>query len=331
MRRLLHLYILSLLLYLPAGLSAQRLSIQAALDRAEMKTGEQAIVDVTIRTEDVERTKYHLVEHIGEAPRFVVLSFGATDTIDLGGTSKEIRAKMLITSFDSTLISLPPIMAVLEGDTATTEPLALSVVQPEVDLEHPEDIKDIKPLWEVDYLLRDILWLILTSPLLWLAILLAAIGYAAYRYRKYKASRPVFPAHEPKPAAILKTPSEELEEVLRALESRSYHSQEDYKGLYSTLIDALKTYLLQTEGWAWQEMTSSQIRHFLNVTDASPQVKQSIISLLGEADMSKFAKGLPSDADARGAIRTTRAIAEAIEHKLKARLGLSTGANEDKA
>lgn len=296
-----------------SGLEAQSLSIQAALDRAEMMTGEQAVIDVTIRTSRVEQTKYHLVERIDEQPRFVVLSFGATDTIELGDGSKEIRAKMLITSFDSTLVSIPPIMAVNDADTALTAPMALSVVQPDVDLEHPEDIKDIKPLWEVSYTWRDILVLILSSPFFWAVALLVLLSYIMYRYRQYQKAK----SSEPDPFVVSQEPCltamAELEQQLSLLECGVYHSQEDYKGLYSKLIEALKAYLHKAEGWAWQELTSSEIRDFLNLANVPVDVKRDINALLMQADMSKFAKGLPSEADARASIRATRGVARALE------------------
>lgn len=300
---------------------AQNLSIQAALDRADMKTGEQAVIDVTIRTPDVEQTKYHLIEPVNHDARFLVLSFGATDTIDLEGSTKEIRAKMLITSFDSTLISIPPIMAVYGSDTAVTAPLALSVIQPQVDLQKPDEIKDIKDLWEVNYTWGDIIWLVLGSPFLWIAVILVFASYGFYRYRRYKARKPK-KVIAPKNIPSEKTPSQELEEILQMLEGRVYYSQEDYKELYSTLIDALKNYLYKTEGWAWHEMTSSEIRSFLHLTEVEVQLKQSINTLMSDADMSKFAKRTPSEADVKASIRTTRDVAQAVDLRIKARLNL---------
>lgn len=306
-------------LLLSQGIVAQSLSIQAVLDRAEMLTGEQAIIDVTIRTSDILQTKYHLIERADELSRFVVLSFGATDTIDLGGMNREIRAKILITSFDSTLISIPPIMAVLGSDTAITAPLALSVIQPQVDLEHPEKIKDIKSLWVVSYTWKDVLWLVLSSPILWFIIALILSAYGIYRYKQYKDSYPKLPALSSIPPSVSKTPREQLEEQLRILESRSYERQEDYKKLYSTLIDTLKTYLHQTKGWAWQEMTSTEVRAFLRLSDVPLETKQSIDQLLSAADMSKFAKEMPSEATAKASIHITRKIAQNIELCIEAR------------
>lgn len=315
--------VLFVCLSLSYGLMAQKLSIQAALDRAEMKTGEQAVIDVTIRTSNVQQTKYHLMERSDEPPRFVVLSFGATDTIDLDGTTKEIRAKILITSFDSTLISIPPIMAVHGTDTAITTSLALSIIQPEVDLNHPEDIKGIKELWAVEYTIEDLLILLISSPWLWLSIGLALITYGVYRYKKFRATRPASLAPETRSTPVVKTPLQELEEKLKALEGKVCHSQEEYKALYSRLVEALKIYLHQTEGWAWQEMTSSEIRSFLLQTDAPINIKQSINTLLSDADMSKFAKGTPSEADVKASLRAARDIAQSVDERQRNRLAIT--------
>lgn len=309
-------FLILALLSLTETVWAQRISIQAQLDRAEMKTGEQAVINVTIRTDDLEHTKYHLVERTTEPLRFLVLHFGATDTIELGHHLQEIRAKMLITSFDSTLITIPPIMAVNGADTALTEPMALSIIQPDVDLDHPEEIKDIKPLWEVSYSWRDILYLVVTSPILWALLCLVLLGYTIYRIVRSRAQRP-------KPTLIdseleqeeALSPIEIFEERIVGLERRHYYSREDYKVMYTELVDALKVYLHQIEGWPLQEMTTSQIVDFIATTDTPLELRRDISALLKEADMSKFAKSEPLDADARASIRHTRAIAQRIEQK----------------
>lgn len=296
-------------LFTALSLQAQNLSIQSQLDRAEIKTGEQAVVDVTIRTKDIEHTKFHIVEKPNEPARFLILSFGATDTIPIGDTHQEVRAKLLITSFDSTLITIPPIMAVSGADTALSAPLALSVIQPDVDIDHPEDFKDIKGLWEVSYTWRDILSLVLSSPWFWCVFVLLLLSITIYWAKKYWAHRPhteiepvVMPV--PKPSAI-----EILEEKLSALEKATYHTQEDYKMLYTELVESLKHYLYDECSWSLQEMTTCQILEFLAVVNVAHSVRDSFSIFLAEADMSKFAKGKPSDADARSSIRRVREIA----------------------
>ena len=93
------LLLLPLLLLLFTELAwGQRVSIQTRLDRSEIRIGEQAAVEMTIRTDDLARTRFHLVEDSTGIERFRVLAFGATDTIDLGGGLKEIQAKMIVTS-----------------------------------------------------------------------------------------------------------------------------------------------------------------------------------------------------------------------------------------
>ena len=99
MQRLRYLYILVLaLLGLGCQAAAQRVSIQTHLDRSEIRIGERAAIEMTIRTDNLAATRFHLVEDSTGTERFRILEFGALDTINVGGTIQEIKARMIITS-----------------------------------------------------------------------------------------------------------------------------------------------------------------------------------------------------------------------------------------
>lgn len=124
MQRLRYLYILVLaLLGLGGQVAAQRVSIQTHLDRSEIRIGERAAIEMTIRTDNLAATRFHLVEDSTGTERFRILEFGALDTINVGGTIQEIKARMIITSFDSTLITIPPIVVETLGRVLSPSPL----------------------------------------------------------------------------------------------------------------------------------------------------------------------------------------------------------------
>ena len=60
---------LGLILSTPITSFSQNLSIQGKLNRSEIKTGEQAVIDLTIRTNNLPQTQFYLKEEAQkEAP-----------------------------------------------------------------------------------------------------------------------------------------------------------------------------------------------------------------------------------------------------------------------
>ncbi|MDO4691405.1 MAG: hypothetical protein Q4A64_00870 [Porphyromonadaceae bacterium] len=306
MRTYVQLIILTLGLLLSWSAHTQNVSIQAQLDRAEMKTGEQAIIDVVIRTDDLARTRFFVAENDQEPTRFRILDFGATDTIELDGKLREIQAKMLITSFDSTLIVIPPIVVETPGGRAQTEPLALNVIQPEVDLEHPDEIKDIKAPWAVSWGIADFLELVVSHPAFWIILLLLVLAYGYYRYRQLPrdTTQPVAPAIP----IVTETPLERIERELGEIEARAYWRSGHYKQFYSEVIESLKHYIYSVKGWHVLEMTTSELNDYLYRRGEDRELRTLLEGLQRDADLSKFAKGAPTESDARASLSEARSF-----------------------
>lgn len=273
---------------------AQRVSIQTRLDRSEIRIGEQAAVEMTIRTDDLARTRFHLVEDSTGSERFRVLAFAATDTVDLGDGLKEIQAKMIITSFDSTLITLPPVLVETPSGQAVSKPLALNVISPQVDLEHPEKIEPIMaPRIErigLDELLDLLSRLGFVLPLVLLVILL---GLLWRRYRQRTAQQPavVLPVAE-------KTLLEQLQERLSDLGALPLETQTDFKTYYTVLTEALRHFLGQLYGIDTMEKTSDELLSAVQLHGMGRTEQRKLEQLLHGADFVKFAKSLPTSSDA---------------------------------
>ena len=215
----------------------QNVSIQARLDRPEIKIGERAAIDLTIRTDDLSRTRFYLLQDSTGAPeRYRVLSFGATDTIDIGKGVQEIKAQMIVTSFDSTLITLPPIVVETPSGQAMTKPLALNVISPEVDLSQPENIRPIVSPWDEPYTLMDILILIFTSWIFYAVAGLLLIALLIYEYRNQARYLQVVKPEILRPVSAL----EQLKRKLEALGDARLETQEDFKRYYSEVTDGLR-------------------------------------------------------------------------------------------
>lgn len=310
----LHIVLFSLcLLLVPQQVQAQNVSIQAKIDRGEIRTGEQAAIDVVIRTSNLPQTKFYLTEDLRKGEPFVVLEFTPLDTIDIDGRLQEITARMVITSFDSTLITIPPIIVETPDGQAKSSPLALNVIQPEVDAAHPENFKDIKDPWEVSLRLQDIWEMLYRSPIFWAVLCLLVIGALLYRFRDKLKKAPTSEITSP---AII-TPLEHCLSVLNSLNTEHLREQKDFKTFYSTIIDALKLYMDQEYLWATAEMTSDEVLALLKTKGVADNLVDRLRKLLREADMSKFAKSCPSRSGAEYSLAEAKNFVQEISSMLQ--------------
>ncbi len=301
------LFALVLLLFVGQNLSAQSLSIQGELDKSEMKTGEQAAVNLVIRTDNLPQTRFRLSDNGGKKG-FEVLELGAIDTTKLNNKLLEIKARLLITSFDSTLVRIPPIIVETPTAIDSTQSFALNVIQPKVDVSKPNEFKGIKSPWAVSLSWRDIVDIILSSWIFWLVIgllLLGIILFFAYRwYQKRQLNTPI----EETKARIL-TPIEVFEQSIQLLEERHYVEQENFKAYYSLLIEALKTYLDSQLKLTTLEQTSGEVLDTLKGLAYPHKELNALETVFRLSDLSKFAKSKPSEEEAQNSMKTIKDFA----------------------
>lgn len=275
---------IALILFLPSPTWGQSVSIQARIDRAEIRTGEQAAIDVTIRTDNLPKTRFYLAEDPQAGEPFVVLEFVPLDTIAIDSKVREIRARMLLTSFDSTLVTIPPIIVETPTGRSATEPMALNVIQPDVDVSHPEQFKAIKKPWTIELRLRDFIEVIMTESSFWIVLLFVTVGYAWYRHRKEKHSltRASIPIH-----VSQLSPYQIACDTLSSMQYDQLEDTEHYKIFYTKLVSTLKAYMDARRGWQTAEMTTTEVMTLLKEELSLHEVLK---SLLDEADMIKFAR-----------------------------------------
>lgn len=302
-------------LLIPSILLGQNVSIQGKLDRAEIKTGEQAAIDLIIRTNNLPKTRFYLKDTPQGTEPYTVVEFGALDTVDIEGSLKEITARLVITSFDSTLITIPPIVVETPEGRAETSPMGLNVVQPQVDAKHPEHFKDIKQPWDIRLTLRDWLEFILTSWVFWLALVILVAGYSLYRYLIMpKPTREEAPENTIAQGAVY-TPLQLAEQRLEELENLKMWEQGLYKEYYTILTEVLKVYLDASRGWSTIEMTTSELVDKLQADGLRRGLIEEIVNVLREADLSKFAKSQPSPDTAKSSLQSMWYILRALDEE----------------
>ena len=304
---------LGLILSTPITSFSQNLSIQGKLNRSEIKTGEQAVIDLTIRTNNLSQTKFYLKEEAQKEAPYTVIALVPVDTVDISSRIKEISAKLVLTSFDSTLITIPPIVAKTPTDSAETAPMGLKVIQPEVDSKHPSNFKDIKAPWDVSLSLKDWLILILSSWIFWVVIAVLVGFYIAYRVFNYYQSKKA----NPTPQIQVRELSliENTEAALLQLEQQQLIERELFKEFYSELITIFKSYLNESYSWTTTEMTSNELMKQMSSVELSSSEHEMLRLVLTEADLSKFAKYTPSSDNARLALSQIRQLVRELHRK----------------
>lgn len=304
---------LGLILTTPITSFSQNLSIQGKLNRSEIKTGEQAVIDLTIRTNNLPQTQFYLKEEAQKEAPYTVIALVPVDTVDISSRIKEISAKLVLTSFDSTLITIPPIVAKTPTDSAETATMGLKVIQPEVDSKHPSNFKDIKAPWDVSLSLKDWLILILSSWIFWVVIAILVGFYIAYRVFNYYQTKKA----NPTPQIQVRELSliEKTEAALLQLEQQQLIEQELFKEFYSELITIFKSYLNESYGWTTTEMTSNELMKQMSSVELSSSELEMLRLVLTEADLSKFAKYMPSSDNARLALSQIRQLVRELHRK----------------
>ena len=304
---------LGLILSTPIASFSQNLSIQGKLNRSEIKTGEQAVIDLTIRTNNLPQTQFYLKEEAQKEAPYTVIALVPVDTVDISSRIKEISAKLVLTSFDSTLITIPPIVAKTPTDSAETAPMGLKVIQPEVDSKHPSNFKDIKAPWDVSLSLKDWLILILSSWIFWVVIAVLVGFYIAYRVFNYYQNKKASPTPQIQVREL--SLIEKTEAALLQLEQQQLIEQELFKEFYSELITIFKFYLNESYSWTTSEMTSNELMKQMSSVELSSSEQEMLRLVLTEADLSKFAKYTPSSDNARLALSQIRQLVRELHRK----------------
>ncbi len=290
---------------------AQELSITSKLDRAEMQIGEQAVIDITIRTADLDHT--HLqVPNDSSMMQMEILAFGVTDTVEVKAPIVEIKAQMVITSFDSTLLEIPPFIVSDGQSQAMTKSLFLKVTMPEVDMSNPDSIYDIKEPWGVPYTFTDLLNLLLRHPLTWIILVVFLGALAHHFYKKYKerqALRPEKKTDEPTLPAYDRAIA-----ALETLRQKKLVEAGLFKEYFTELTDLLRDYISETRQIDAREMTSSEILEALQRIELPEKERLLLRSILQTADLAKFAKYKPMPGEDAEAIRQARIFLDEVHN-----------------
>ncbi|MDR1097885.1 MAG: hypothetical protein LBL57_07125 [Tannerella sp.] len=261
---------------------AQQTLVDVSIDIQDMMIGEQTMLHLNV-TSDKDKQLIIPLPADMLMKGVEVLYITPPDTTDIKNNRITISYDLLITSFDSSLYLLPPFYAIDGRDTLYSDQVALKVSSPDVDLEHPEDFKDIKGIWRPPFVLAD--YYALIYGILFALFLICVIGYFVQRMR----NRPERTA-EVKEVSKL-PPHEQAMKELKEIRERKLWQQGRNKEYYTEVTDTLRRYMSLRYGISVMEKTSSEILDMLrNEEPGNKEVYDLLKQILRLSDFVKFAK-----------------------------------------
>ncbi len=245
---------------------------------------------------------------VGEVAPFEVLDVIIHATDEHVGSASE-RRQYVLTAFETGDLSIPSLAfhyVSPEGDTAVVHTDALvvtieSVIPPEEQELRPSP-RDIKPPLE----LRRRVW-----PAIVIAALIAAALAGLFYLRRWLGSRrreDLEPEAEPetrREAAHIAALSR-----LRELERGGLVGQGELPRFYLILTDVLRRYMLDRFSVDAVDMTTKELASVMHGADLAPGDEAWTLDLLAYADLSKFARHVPSSERAHGDLVAVRAFVE---------------------
>ncbi len=299
--------LLALMLLVGASLSAQQIQVSAKLDSAAIYIGEQ--------------TRVHLKAVVGEGvdiafPTILdtlvsgveVLEVSPIDTTTLEGGLKEFTQSMLITSFDSALVLLPPFDFVVAGDTIETNKLGLKVLTFDVDVESKEHF-DIKGNVEPEFVLMDY-----ANYFYYTLLILALIAAGYYGYKRWQL-RKMFDEGVFSPEPLLPA-ADEARLGLAELKEQQLWQKGMEKEYYTRLTDILRNYLHRRYGIYAMEMTSGEIIVAIKDLDIEKDLVKNLKGIFDLSDLVKFAKYRPVPEENEQCMYLGGSFVDATEEKI---------------
>lgn len=271
-------------------LAAQAPRPVAVLDSSAILIGQQAHINlgVTYRADQGPVTVQWPAITDSLAAHVAVLHDSHVDTILPDKQSdpylfRQVR-RLTITSWDSGYWAIPPFRFIINGDTAETDPLLLTVNTVPVDT--TQAIRDIKGNYTLPFSL--LAWL--QDNWRWIAGGLAAVALLTalfiFLYRRSRRPKPQPAAPEPpKQPLHIRTLL-----ALEALQQQKLWQQGRTKDYYSGLTDIIRNYVEERFRVPAMEQTTDELLLGLRMSAMPRGQQEQLAPVLRLADMVKFAK-----------------------------------------
>lgn len=275
-----------LILWVLTGFAAKAQQAEAVLDTTDMLIGDQIPLQLRFTAPDATDLQWPYQQDT-ITKKIEIIDQGPVDTSRIEEGTIRLNQKLIITSFDTGYLAIPPFSFnyQLDGKTgqAKTDPLLLHVKPMAVDTAQP--IKSIKGPMSAPLTFLDMLpWILLVLAIL---ILVALIWYVIWRKRQQK---PVLPVRR-KPRDPADT---EALKALEDLKQKKLWQTGKVKAYHSELSHILRVYLERRFEIPAIESTSADILRDMQKHGLSRKTQRSLHEVLELSDLVKFAKLEPS-------------------------------------
>ena len=264
---------------------AQQTLIDVKIDSAAILIGEQTKLHLTLTT-DKDKQVQVLIPADTLMRGVEVLERSKPDTTWIENDRMLVKQDVLITSFDSSLYLLPPVLAIDGRDTILSNQVALKVSTVPVNVDKPEEFADIKDVWKPPFVWSDYYpWII---GILAVLLLMALAYYIVKRIRERKSLIPFAQPEKPK-----LPPYEQAIKELDEIKQSKLWQQGKEKEYFTSITDTLRRYLVDRFGINAMEKTSAEILDSVKGIDDIVPAFEKLEQVLKLADFVKFAKFRP--------------------------------------
>ncbi len=267
-------------------LHAQFIKVNAELNKNQCLIGDHLTLSLTLSKPT--QAKISFPVFADTITRSIeIIETHSIDTIQKENQQITLKQNLTITSFDTGLITLPPIPFIFQTDTVTdtifTNPILFTVHTLPVDTSK-QTIFDIKPPIGEPFSWKELL-----PYIFWGLLALIIIAAAIYVFIRIKKKKPIIPIPEkPKDPPYVIALNQ-----LNELKDKKLWQKQLFKQYYSELTDILRIYLEeQFQIPAMESVTPELIQHLKNHS-FDDELIRNIHSLLTTADFVKFAKATP--------------------------------------
>lgn len=280
---------------------AQRASVQATVQPAEIQIGEQALLNLRVIAPKDQTIQFPVYQK-EIVPGLEVLTMLPPDTV-IENNVATMNFKYVVTSFDSTLYFIPHVPIFDGTDTIFSNSFGLKVTSPvlkdstvayleklntrqtdSIDFRQLQ-LNDIKPLQKPPFVWTDYLWILWI--VLGLILLLLLIGLTILLVLRKKEKGYFFVPPQVMPPHIRAI------RELDKLKAGKIWQQGREKEFHTQLTDILRRYMSERYRINAMEMTSGEILDEIQKKSEETSVYDNLLQILSVADRVKFAKHKP--------------------------------------
>ena len=286
MTRHIHTFIITLALAVISAIPAMsQTSLKVSLDSAYLLRGKATPLHIELIA-PASADGALVIPADTMSDKVEILRILPADTTDISNGRVQINQELTLQSFDSGTYILNPILYVQGGETIASNRPVLKVLPAMVD--SLVTIHDYANVADVDRHLVDYLPDFLADYGLWILAVIVVLLLGYYTWRRITSGK-----SEVKAVKVVIPPYELAMRELESLRSDKLCEQGREKEYYTRLTDILRLYLQGRFGINAMEMTSTQIRHILELNEETRMSKANMERVLETADFVKFAKVRP--------------------------------------